>query len=100
METPTGIAKVQHVDGSSTVHTYLVSIMLANRVGWRELRVTEGKVFGGDVLIGMDIINQGDFAVTNNNGETVFSFRVPSGERIDFVRQLRETQTTKIKTKQ
>ena len=36
------------------------------------------------VLIGMDIINLGDFAVTNKNGRTAFSFRTPSIEYIDF----------------
>jgi len=33
----------------------------------------------------MDIITQGDFAVTNHNGVTKFSFRTPSMEHIDFV---------------
>ena len=42
---------------------------------------------GADVLIGMDIINEGDFAVTNLNGRTKFSFRVPSQADIDFVRE-------------
>ena len=40
---------------------------------------------GADVLIGMDIMKIGDFAVTNHNGRTVFSFKVPSMESIDFV---------------
>ena len=38
-----------------------------------------------DVLIGMDIITQGDFAVTNRCGRTKFSFRFPSQADIDFV---------------
>ena len=38
-----------------------------------------------DVLIGMDIIGSGDFAITNHKGKTVFSFRIPSIGRIDFV---------------
>ena len=32
----------------------------------------------------MDIISMGDFAISNKDGKTVFSFRVPSLERIDF----------------
>lgn len=36
------------------------------------------------VLIGMDLITLGDFAVTNKNGQTCFSFRYPSSEWIDF----------------
>jgi hypothetical protein len=38
-----------------------------------------------DVLIGMDIISLGDFAITNLNGIPWFSFRVPSAAHIDFV---------------
>ena len=40
-----------------------------------------------DVLIGMDIINRGDFAVTNQNRKTKFSFRFPSIGDIDFVEE-------------
>lgn len=43
-----------------------------------------------DLLIGMDIIGLGDFAVTNLGGNTVFTFRVPSVEKIDFAGRLRE----------
>lgn len=42
-----------------------------------------------DFLIGMDIITLGDFAVTNVNGKTVFSFRYPSCEKIDYVNDAR-----------
>jgi hypothetical protein len=35
----------------------------------------------------MDIIGQGDFAVSNYGGKTVFTFRVPSKQMIDFVAQ-------------
>ena len=31
-----------------------------------------------DIIIGMDIINLGDFSVSNYNGKTSFSFRIPS----------------------
>ena len=37
-----------------------------------------------NLLIGMDIIEKGDFAVTNHNGETVLTYRFPSSELIDF----------------
>ena len=36
------------------------------------------------MLIGMDIISFGDFAITNLNNQTVMSFRAPSMGRIDF----------------
>lgn len=37
------------------------------------------------MLIGMDIINKGDFTVSNHQGKTVFSFRMPSEGVMDFV---------------
>ena len=39
-----------------------------------------------DFLIGMDIITLGDFAVTNMEERTTFSFRIPSAETIDFTK--------------
>lgn len=35
-----------------------------------------------EVVIGMDVISQGDFAFTNHNGHSTFSFRLPSQEEI------------------
>ena len=37
-----------------------------------------------DVVIGMDVICNGDFAITNQKGVTTFSFRIPSESEIDF----------------
>ena len=52
-----------------------------------ELLVTEASSLSGpfEVLVGMDIIGMGDFAVSNFKGETAFTFRLPSIERMDFV---------------
>ena len=64
---------------------YLVNIELPN-FGFLHISVTLGKLpKGSDVLIGMDIITQGDLAITNHNGFTVFTFRCPSDGKIDFV---------------
>jgi hypothetical protein len=84
---PTGIVKTHHVGGEETVETFLIHLVLPNKVRIKELTVSKGSLFGCDVLIGMDIIGIGDFAVTNKNGETAFSFRFPSVEFIDFVAQ-------------
>ena len=84
---PTGMTKVCTASGEKITNTYLVNILLLNRVEVYQVKVTEGEISGQvDVLIGMDIINKGDFAVTNKNGKTVFSFRIPSVECIDFVK--------------
>ena len=84
---PSGFAKVRHVGGEEIAECYSVNLMLPNHVGLTFLRVTKGKPGGGDVLIGMDIIGAGDFAVTNHGGKTTFTFRFPSFEEIDFVKK-------------
>ena len=63
------------------------------------VRVTEVQLIPDDnvadnkqpqLLIGMDIIDLGDFAVTNADGITAFSFRIPSVEEIDFIPDTQE----------
>lgn len=84
---PISRTKVNTASGETTSSVYLVNFILRNNVGVSGRRVTEG-IIGGDidVLIGMDIINLGDFAVTNFEGKTTFSFRLPSTQQIDFVK--------------
>ena len=92
----TGLTQVHTVGGTKRAHTYLVSVFLPNNVVFGQLKVTQGKIYGqADVLIGMDIISQGDFAVTNAEGKTTHSFRYPSVECIDFVEQSRKQRTVK-----
>ena len=52
---------------------------------------------GTEVLIGMDIISLGDFAVTNLNNKTWFTFRMPSVARLDFVKEIRKESSKKQK---
>lgn len=81
------IVNVHTVSGQTRAPVYLVDMILPNNVGITALRVTEGSLGVFDVLIGMDIIRHGDFAVISRDGKTTFSFRFPSTEDIDFVRQ-------------
>lgn len=48
-----------------------------------------------DILIGMDIITLGDFAITNVGGKTVFSFRTPSTKMIDYVEEINKSMSSK-----
>ena len=93
---PISIANVHHAKGTGTSYVYLVSIFLPNSVCLPSLRVTEGELAGDvEVLIGMDIMGRGDFAISNRNGKTVFTFRMPSLERVDFVEQIKNTPKTR-----
>ncbi len=93
---PSGMIRVSHAGGESTSNTYFVNIYLPNRVEVCGVRVTEGVLIGSvDVLIGMDIISKGDFAVTNKDKITAFSFRIPSMQRIDFANYAYKEKSTK-----
>jgi len=75
---PTGMAETHGVHGTSQVHTFIVDILLPNRVCIPNVRVSEGTLLNDvDVLIGMDIIQLGDFAISNTNGKTIFSYCLP-----------------------
>lgn len=87
-----GMAEVHTAGGVVRTPVYLINVILRNGVGIPNLRVTEATIHGADVLIGMDIISQGDFAVTCQNGSTVFSFRIPSVACIDFVSEANQAQ--------
>lgn len=95
---PIAITEVYHAQGKKTdANVYLVNIGLPNGVGFPNIRVTEGDLHGADVLIGMDIIGRGDFAVSNYQGRTCFSYRYPSLKKIDFNKELaQQTQSDKI----
>lgn len=84
---PVGTTIVKHAGGSGQSNTYLVNIFLPNKVGMAGVLVSECSDIAGDfgAIIGMDIINRGDFSITNCNGETCMSFRTPSIKTIDYV---------------
>lgn len=83
---PTSKTIIQGVNSREEKNVFAVSLSLPNRVTIPFVKVVECNELAGDydVLIGMDIIAHGDFAITNSGGQTVFSFRLPSISRIDF----------------
>lgn len=83
---PIGVVEVHTASGKFRTNKYIVNIWLPNRVIIANVEVNLCELIDTNVLIGMNIINRGDFAVTNKGGKTVFSFRIPSVECIDFVR--------------
>lgn len=85
---PTGMINVQTPSGIGTMNKYMVNLILNNEVRIMNLVVMDSEIGnqGIDVLIGMDIISVGDFAVSNFDGKTQFSFRIPSQEHIEYHR--------------
>jgi len=80
--------------GGGTLPTtnHLVNLGFPNHVMFPMVRVAAVALHRDiDALIGMDIISQGDFAVTNHGGKTTFSFCCPSRREIDFVAEVIES---------
>ena len=90
---PVSNTLMQTPSGQRVANVFVVDIVLRNNVTVKDIQVIESDIGqqGIDVLIGMDIITLGDLAVSNVNGQTKFSFRVPSCEEIDFVKQIKDT---------
>jgi len=88
---PISKAEVHGVGGTKIEDVYLINIYLPNKVAIMYTKVIECEKLTGNfnALIGMDIIGMGDFVVTNFEGKTLMSYRVPSVKRIDFVEEIR-----------
>ena len=91
---PIGMARVNTANGQADCPVFLINLLLPSNVGFHHLRVTQGQLIGADVLIGMDVITRGDFTVTNKDAKTVVSFRMPSSQCIDFVKEINEAKAT------
>ena len=79
------VVEMISAQGASLTSLYEVCITLPNEIRFEGIPVMEisgSKNF--DVIIGMDILNRCDFAVTNENGETCFSLRYPATGHLDF----------------
>ena len=77
--------QVYTVSGVDIVPFFYVDISLPNGVIIPKLLAPLGRPSECDLLIGMDIIGRGDFAVSNYDGKTTFTYRYPSIMEFDFV---------------
>ncbi len=90
--TSVGKATVRGIHGMGVMPTYVISLWLPHQVCFSELAVLEGGFGGCDLLIGMDVIRRGDFAISNFHGRTNLTFRMPSRASLDFVTEIRDSQ--------
>lgn len=86
---PIGKKEVHGVHGKKITNSYYIVLEIyKDRVKIR-LEVTECERLsntGAEMLIGMDVIMLGDFAVTNCNNKTTMTYRIPPINEIDFVK--------------
>ncbi len=90
--TPIDLIEVNHADGKKTTYRYLVDIILPNKVRINQVPVCAFSESDNqwDCILGMNIITLGDFAITNSNDKTLFSFEFPSTQSIDFVKEIND----------
>lgn len=82
--TPIGQAESYNCSGSILVELFKVNLLLPNKIEIENVTVIADELPDTDCLIGMDIINLCDFAITHKGGNTKFSFQIPSAADIQF----------------
>jgi hypothetical protein len=75
---PTGVQSVRGITGAQEVDLVLLTIELPNNILKKNVKVAICD-FSNDIgmIIGMDIITLGDFALLHGSNHTVFSFTIP-----------------------
>ena len=76
-----GNTKIYGVNKTSAAEIVKATIILPNNIRIPDMRVWVCNLIPNtDILIGMDIIGQGDFAISNAGGKTLFTFAIPPFE--------------------
>lgn len=78
---PIGMSVHFTANGKAECFDYIADVILPSGINVGNVRISE---FSGspaiDMLIGMDIICMGDFAITNAKGATLMSYRIPPAD--------------------
>lgn len=89
---PSGVTRIITSTSEAVTNNYIITLTLPqNNMILPDIEVWSMVLDKPDydLLIGMDIINQGDFCVSNFNGNTTLTFRIPSIVKTDYVIELR-----------
>lgn len=78
--------KILTAGGVEDVDVYIAGLSIDDVIDMPKVEITSGNFSDQniDIIIGMDVISYGDFAISKKNDQTIFSFRFPSQEAIDF----------------
>ena len=91
------IVDIATIVGVNSEHKHaqvvLFNLLLPNNVSIKGVRGSVCTIGGdADILIGMDIIKFGDFAISNGEGQTLFSFAIPPFEnKTDLLEKANKT---------
>lgn len=81
---PVGKCNIEGIGGIVDAFEYKISIYIEGKMKFAEITALASEDCGYDLIIGMDVIGLGDFAITNKDGQTWFAFRHPSQDHIEF----------------
>ena len=81
---PIGAMPIATPSGTAIYNKYMIDIELPNDIEIKDVTVCESEIGAQklDLIIGMNIISKGDFAISNYNNKTKFSFRIPTSAEI------------------
>jgi hypothetical protein len=84
--------EITGVHNTEIVDVVLITLELPNSVIKKKIKVAVCKMtLKIDIILGMDIISLGDFALSNGNDQTLLSFASPSfQEKTDFSKRQNE----------
>lgn len=95
-----GKVEISTANDVRQANSYFLTVQLASKETIPNLRVSDCKLKGIDMLLGMDVINRGDFHISNCNGKTVFTFKMPSTDEKDYVREIKLARACATRAKQ
>lgn len=81
---PIGMAHSFNTHEMIEVERFRVNLLLPNKIELTELEVISDELPDTDILVGMDVINLCDIAITHPSGKTKFSLQIPSSADLDF----------------
>ncbi len=80
-----GTGTSKGIGGEHQCSTFVVNLFLPNGIAFAGVMVSDSPLEDNfDVIIGMNVITQGDMALSHVGGKTLFSFRMPSIQKLDF----------------
>lgn len=72
---PTDFMRVAGYDGKPQLrNVYKIDIIIGDALRFNKLNVIEAPIITTDILIGMDVIAQGDLTFTHNESNTILTF--------------------------
>ena len=81
---PISYTYIQTANGICNVPIFIINVIFNDTLQINDLRVTGANLVDTDMLLGMDIIMQGQFTISNVNHTTI-SFITPSDSEVDYV---------------